>query len=108
MTYSERSGRAAVSTPSRRTLKRPPPAWNAASSSNSGVAALSRSKSGYEIHAPAILRPAFHAAVVAFADPVQPGRIGDRQRPEHHGMDERENRRGAADAERQRQDGRCR
>jgi hypothetical protein len=48
VTYSDRSGLAAVSTPSRRTLILAPPAWNAASCSNSGASAFSRSKSGNE------------------------------------------------------------
>ena len=56
-------------------------------------------------HAPAILRPALHAAVVAVADAVEARRIGDRQRPQHHGVDQREDGGGAADAERERQDG---
>ncbi len=45
---SDRSARAACSTPGRRALTRPWPAWKAVSSSNSGRSAFSRSNSGYE------------------------------------------------------------
>ena len=56
-------------------------------------------------HSPAVLRAAFDAAVVAVADPVEPGRVGDRQRTQHDRVDQREDGRGAADAQRQRQHG---
>ena len=51
-------------------------------------------------HAPAILRAALDAAVVAVADAIEALRIGDRQRPQHHRVDQREDRGRAADAER--------
>ena len=54
-------------------------------------------------HAPAILGAALHAAVVAVADAVEPGRVADRQRPQHHRVDQREDRGRAADADGQRQ-----
>ncbi len=47
-----------------------------------------------------------HAARIAVADAVQARRIGHRQRAQHDRVDEREDRRGAADAERQREHGR--
>ena len=58
--------------------------------------------------APAILRPALHAAVVAVADPVKPVRVAHRQRLQHHGVHEREDGGGAADAQRQCEHGRRR
>ena len=84
---------------------RPMPAWKAVSSSNSGDFGLDALEQREREHAPAILRAALHAAVVAVADPVEPRRVAHRQRLQHHRMDEREDGRGAADAERQRQDG---
>jgi hypothetical protein len=54
-------------------------------------------------HAPAILRTTLDAAAVAVADPIEPRGIADRQRSQHDRVDEREDRRRAADAERQRQ-----
>ena len=59
-------------------------------------------------HPPSLLRSPFHAAVVAFAHAVEPVRIGDGQRAEHHGVDQREDRGGAADSQGQGQDGRRR
>src|SRR5919197_849372 len=47
--------------------------------------------------APAVLRTAFDAAVVAVADAIETGRIRNRQRAERHGVNEREYGRGAAD-----------
>ncbi len=60
------------------------------------------------VHAPAVLRSALDAAVVPVANAVQQRGIGDRQRPQHHGVDQREDRRRAADAEGQRGHGRDR
>jgi hypothetical protein len=57
------------------------------------------------VHAPAILRSALDAAVVPVANAVQQRGIGHRQRPQHHGVDQREDRRRAADAERERRHG---
>src|SRR5439155_5223977 len=57
-------------------------------------------------HAPATLRSALDAAVVAVADAVEAFRIRDRQRAQHDGVDQRENGGRAANADRQRQDGR--
>ena len=54
-------------------------------------------------HPPAILWPALYAAGVAIADAVEACRIADRQRAQHHRVDEREDGRGATDAECQRQ-----
>ena len=82
---------------------RPWPAWNAVSSSNSGSVGLQPLEERIREHAPAILGAALDAAVVAVADAVEPGRIADRQRLQHHGVDQREDGGGAADAERQRQ-----
>ena len=59
-------------------------------------------------HAPAVLRAALHAAVVAVADAVQPGGVAHRQRLQHHRMNEREDSRGAADPDGEREDGRGR
>src|SRR5207247_3748405 len=59
-------------------------------------------------HAPAILRSTLDAAVVAVADAVEAFRVGDRERPQHDRVDQREDRGRAADAERERQDGRGR
>ena len=50
-------------------------------------------------HAPSVLRTAFDAAVVAFADAVEAGGVGDREGAEHYGVDEGEDGGGAADAE---------
>src|SRR5262249_15923465 len=55
-------------------------------------------------HAPAILRAALEAAVVAVTDPVQAGRVCDRKRSEHHRVNEGEDGRSATDAERKRKD----
>src|SRR5262249_3791230 len=53
-------------------------------------------------HAPAILRSALDAAVVAVADPVEAFRIGNRERAQHDLVNQREDRGRAADAERKR------
>jgi len=60
---------------------------------------------GVGIHAPFVLRAAFDAAVVAFADAIEGGGVGDGQRAEHDGVDEGEDGGGAADAESQGEDG---
>ena len=57
------------------------------------------------IHSPALLRAAFHAAIVAVADPIEERRIGNRQRAQHHRVDQSEDRGSAADSQGQRQDG---
>src|SRR5437762_13987030 len=57
-------------------------------------------------HAPAILRSALDAAVVAVADAVEAFRVGDRERAQHDRVDQGEDRGRAADTERKRQDGR--
>ena len=57
-------------------------------------------------HAPAILRSALDAAVVAVADAVEAFRVGDRERAQHDRVDQCEDRGRAADTERERQDGR--
>src|SRR5216684_3917076 len=57
-------------------------------------------------HAPAILRSALDAAVVAVADAVEALRVGDRERAQHDRVDQCEDRGRAAYAERERQDGR--
>jgi len=57
-------------------------------------------------HAPALLRPALDAAVVAVADAIEALRVGDRERAQHDRVDQREDRGRAADAERERQNGR--
>ena len=57
-------------------------------------------------HAPAILRTALHAAGAPVADAIEARGIHDRERLQHHRMNEREDRGGPADADRQRQDGR--
>ena len=54
-------------------------------------------------HPPAILRAALHAAGVAVADAVEARGVADRQRAQHDRVDEREDGRGAANAERERQ-----
>ncbi len=54
-------------------------------------------------HPPAILWAALHAAVGAVADAVQARRVADGQRAQHDSVDERENGRGAANAQRERQ-----
>src|SRR5262245_30560298 len=59
-------------------------------------------------HAPAVLRSALDAAVVAVADTVEAFRVGDRERAEHDRVDQCEDRGRAADTERERQDGRGR
>src|SRR5580765_4516956 len=59
-------------------------------------------------HAPAILRSAIDAAVVAVADAVEAVRLGDRERAQHDRVDQREDGGRAADAKRERQDGRGR
>src|SRR5262249_27860890 len=56
-------------------------------------------------HAPALLRSALDAAVVAVADAIERGRIADRQRPQHDRVNQREDGRGAADAQRERENG---
>jgi len=48
VTNCDRTGRAGVDKPSRLTLSRAPPAWNAVIDSNSGVSALIRSYNGSE------------------------------------------------------------
>ena len=55
-------------------------------------------------HAPAILRAALDAAGVAVADAIQARGIADGQRPQHDSVDQREDGRGAADSQRERQD----
>ena len=60
---------------------------------------------GIREHAPAVLRAARHAAVGAVADAVEAGRVDHRQRLQHHRVDEAEDGRGAADAQRQREHG---
>ena len=52
-------------------------------------------------HAPFVLRAALDAAVLPLADAVEAGRIDHRQRFEHDGVDEGEDRGRGADAERQ-------
>src|SRR5258706_15729879 len=37
-------------------------------------------------HSPFVLRPALYAAIVSFADAVEPAGIGNGQRPQHHRM----------------------
>src|SRR5579885_2461048 len=54
-------------------------------------------------HSPAVLRPALNAAIVAFAHAVEPPRIAHRQRPQHHRMNEREDRGRPANPQSQRQ-----
>ena len=85
-----------------------PPAWNAVTCSNSGASRFEPFEERVREHAPAILRSALDAAVVAVADAVEARRVGDRQRAQHDRVDEREDRGRAADAERERQDGRGR
>ena len=46
--------------------------------------------------APTVLRTAFHAAIIPFSHAIEPRRIGDRQRAQHHSMYQREDRRRAA------------
>jgi hypothetical protein len=58
-------------------------------------------------HAPTILRSAFHAAVVAVANAIQPRWIRHGQRSQHHRVNEREDRGCAANPDRQRQHGGC-
>src|SRR6266436_3968173 len=53
-------------------------------------------------HAPAVLGTAFDATIVAFADAVEPARVRDGERAEHHGVNECKNCRGTADAQGQR------
>src|ERR1039458_1336220 len=53
---------------------------------------------GEGIHSPSVLRTAFDAAIIALADPVEPPRIGNWQRAEHHGIDQCEYRGGPADS----------
>jgi hypothetical protein len=55
-------------------------------------------------HPPAILRTALYAARRAVADAIKARRIADRQRAQHHRVQQRENGCRAADAERERQD----
>jgi hypothetical protein len=59
------------------------------------------------IEPPAILKVALDAAVIPFADSIQPRGVGDGQRSQHDGIDQREDCGGAADAERERQHGRA-
>lgn len=59
-------------------------------------------------HAPAVLRSALDAAVVAVADAVETFRVGDRERAQHDRVDQCEDCGRAADSERERQDGRGR
>ena len=78
------------------------------SCSNSGVFGFEAFEERIREHAPAILRSALDAAVVAVADAVEAFRVGDRERAQHDRVDQREDRGRAADAERERQDGRGR
>ena len=55
-------------------------------------------------HAPAILRSALDAAVVAVADAIEAFRVGDGERAQHDRVDQGEDRGRAADTERERQD----
>jgi hypothetical protein len=43
------------------------------------------------------------ATIIAFSNAKQACRVGDRKGAEHHGIDQRENRRRSADPERQRE-----
>ena len=56
--------------------------------------------------APAALRAAIDAAVIAVADAIEALRIRHGQRPQHDGVDEGKDRGRAANAQRQRQNGR--
>jgi len=56
-------------------------------------------------HAPFVLGTTLDATVVALADAVEAGGVGDRERFEHDGVDEGENGGGAADAEGEGEDG---
>ena len=58
------------------------------------------------IHAPVVLRAAFDAAIVAHADAVESGGVGDGQRPKHDRVNQSEDGGGAADAESHGEDGR--
>src|SRR5262249_18897527 len=53
------------------------------------------------VHAPAILRTALHAAVIAIAHTVQAAGIRHRQRAQHHGIDQGKDRGGAANSQSQ-------
>ena len=55
------------------------------------------------VKSPTVLRPAFHAAFVAFADTVEFARISNREGAQHHRMNQSENGRGAADPQSQRE-----
>ena len=56
---------------------------------------------------PLVLGTPFHAAIVAFANPVEPARIRDRQGAEHHRVNQGIDCRGAADSQGQREYRRC-
>ena len=49
------------------------------------------------------LAQACHERACAFADPVEPAGVRNRQRAEHHCVDQRKNCRGSADSQGQRQ-----
>src|SRR5258707_1247476 len=55
------------------------------------------------IHAPHVLGTAFHAAIIALANAVEPRRISNRQRAQHHCMDQRKYCRGSANSQSQRE-----
>ena len=105
MTYSDRSERAATSTPGRRA--------DAEAAGLEGGQLFEFGRFGFDAleerereHAPALLISALDAAVVAVADTVEAFRVGDRQRAQHDRVDQCEDRGRAADTERERQDGR--
>src|SRR5260370_42550959 len=54
-------------------------------------------------HAPTILRPPLYAALVAFADAVEPARVRDVQGAEHYSVDQRTDGGSAANSQRKRQ-----
>ena len=64
-----------------------------------GCLGLEAQEEGVGEHAPGVLGTAFDAAIVAFADAVEAGGVGNREGAEHYGVDEGEDGGGAADAE---------
>ena len=66
---------------------------------------LQPQEEGIGEHAPLVLGSAFDAAIVAVADAIEAGRVGDRQGAEHNGMNKREDGGSAANAESQGENG---
>ena len=86
-----------------RPIQRSLPIWNAARSSNAGVLARKNLYASHEKKLQSVLRVAvWRSNSGRIADAPELVGLRDRQRPQHHLLYQRENRRGRADAQRER------